>query len=69
MQLPLKAHNQLTFSEELFSDTRLRQGPPAGVQVYVEDWTAAVQRSSREKKPLKSPRGQTNSTTKQQDQK
>ena len=27
---------------ELFSDTRLRQGPHAGVLVYVEDWLAAV---------------------------
>ena len=45
------------FSEELFSDTRLRQWSTGGVQVYVEDWTAAVQRRSRTKKPLKSPRG------------
>ncbi len=29
------------FSAELFSDTRLRQGPPASVLVYVEDWTAS----------------------------
>ncbi|HEG42698.1 MAG TPA: hypothetical protein ENH94_01480 [Phycisphaerales bacterium] len=60
---PIKANFFTTskhhFSAELFSDTRLRQGPPAGVLVYVEDWTAAVQRSSRKKKPLKSPRGQT----------
>ena len=47
------------FSAELFSDTRLRQGVPAGVLTYVEDCSAAVQRSSREKKPLKSPRGET----------
>ncbi len=54
-----KLHKQNHFSAELFSDTRLRQGPPAGVLTYVEDWTAAVQRRSREKKPLKSPRGET----------
>ena len=53
----LKPISKPHFSAELLSDTRLRQGPPAGVQVYVEDWTAAVQRSSRKKKPLKSPRG------------
>ena len=46
------------FSAELFSDTRLRQGAPGSVQVYVEDCSAAVQRSSRKKKPLKSPRGE-----------
>ncbi len=43
MQLnKIKLLNKTHFSEELFSDTRLRQGPPAGVHVYVEDWIAAV---------------------------
>ena len=49
------------FSVELFSDTRLRQRPPArhtaGVSivelVYVEDWTAAGECCCRQKKPLK----------------
>ena len=58
---PIKANFFTTpnshFSAELFSDTRLRQGVPASVLTYVEDCSAAVKRSSREKKPLKSPRG------------
>ena len=63
------AHNHQThFSAELFSDTRLTQGPPAGCKngdwlvpaegrvVPVPFFATAVQRSSREKKPLKSLR-------------
>ena len=42
------------FSVELFSDTRLSQQPAGGVLKYSEDWLAGVQRSSRQKKPLKS---------------
>ena len=41
------------FSEELFSDTRLSQQPTGGVLLHIEDWLAGVQRSSRQKKPLK----------------
>ena len=43
----------LLFSEELFSDTRLSQQPTGGVHLHIEDWLAGVQRSSRQKKPLK----------------
>ncbi len=43
----------LLFSEELFSDTRLSQQPTGGVLLHIEDWLAGVQRSSRQKKPLK----------------
>ncbi len=58
------------FSAELFSDTRLRQEPPAGCKngdwlvpaegrvVPVPFFATAVQRSSRQKKPLRSPRGE-----------
>ena len=46
--------NYLLFSEELFSDTRLSQQPAGGVLKYSEDWLAGVQRSIRQKKPLKS---------------
>jgi hypothetical protein len=41
------------FSAELFSDTRLSQQPTGGVLLHIEDWLAGVQRSSRQKKPLK----------------
>jgi hypothetical protein len=44
----------LLFSAELFSDTRLSQQLTGGVLKYSEDWLAGVQRSSRQKKPLKS---------------
>ena len=44
---------QYLFSEELFSDTRLSQQPTGGVLLHIEDWLAGVQRSSRQKKPLK----------------
>ena len=46
--------NYLLFSAELFSDTRFSQQPAGGVLKYSEDWLAGVQRSSRQKKPLKS---------------
>ena len=80
---PIKANFFTTlkphFSAELFSDTRLRQEPPAGCKngdwlvpaegrvVPVPFFATAVQRSSRQKKPLKlvpacikqgSPRGE-----------
>jgi len=41
------------FSTELFSDTRLSQQQTGGVLLHIEDWLAGVQRSSRQKKPLK----------------
>jgi len=47
--------NHLLFSAELFSDTRLSQQPTGGVLLHIEDWLAGVQRSSRKKKPLKTP--------------
>ncbi len=43
----------LLFSEELLPDTRLSQQQTGGVQLHIEDWLAGVQRSSRQKKPLK----------------
>ena len=46
--------NYLLFSAELLLDTRLSQQPAGGVLKYFEDWLAGVQRSSRQKKPLKS---------------
>jgi len=46
-------HSIILFSAELFSDTRLSQQPTGGVLKYFEDWLAGVQRSSRQKKPLK----------------
>ena len=46
---------QYLFSEELFSDTRLSQQQTGGVLLHIEDWLAGVQRSSRKKKPLKTP--------------
>jgi hypothetical protein len=45
--------NLLLFSAELFSDTRLSQQPTGGVLLHIEDWLEGVQRSSRQKKPLK----------------
>jgi len=52
---PLATRNPsfLLFSEELFSDTRLSQQPTGSVHLHIEDWLAGVQRSSRQKKPLK----------------
>jgi hypothetical protein len=46
-------HSIILFSAELFSDTRLSQQPTGGVHLHIEDWLAGVQRSSRQKKPLK----------------
>ena len=51
----------LLFSEELFSDTRLSQQPTGGVHLHIEDWLAGVQRSSRQKKPLKTILGSSTS--------
>jgi hypothetical protein len=46
-------HPIILFSAELFSDTRLSQQLTGGVLLHIEDWLAGVQRSSRQKKPLK----------------
>jgi len=46
-------HSIILFSAELFSDTRLSQQPTGSVHLHIEDWLAGVQRSSRQKKPLK----------------
>jgi hypothetical protein len=47
-------HSIPLFSAELFSDTRLSQQQTGGVLLHIEDWLEGVQRSSRQKKPLKS---------------
>ncbi len=51
----------LLFSEELLPDTRLSQQQTGGVQLHIEDWLAGVQRSSRQKKPLKTILGSSTS--------
>jgi hypothetical protein len=60
MQGLTNQHSTLLFSVELFSDTRLSQQLTGGVLKYFEDWLAGVQRSSRQKKPLKSQSNWTN---------
>ena len=53
MQGSTNQHSIILFSAELFSDTRLSQQQTGGVLLHIEDWLAGVQRSSRQKKPLK----------------